>query len=221
MRLEEFVEELARSRHELASPPPPPAAPPADAEAEVLQADWWAVGPGGEGGATLSEATGEYVVVEHSDVVAALSQFIAAYLVSLPEARNLEPRQLQRAVAMALQVCVWGVGGWVGGAWVWVFGGGCLGCGVACVGGVGATAPACRCSLPPSLCSPRARTNTHTRAQELRKGHVRRLLDWGKHLYRLGAVGYGAFSMCTNPWVAKAVVAALWTALRMIGRFAV
>ena len=195
MRLEEFVEELARSRHELASPPPPPAAPPADAEAEVLQADWWAVGPGGEGGATLSEATGEYVVVEHSDVVAALSQFIAAYLVSLPEARNLEPRQLQRAVAMA--------------------------CGVACVGGVGATAPACRCSLPPSLCSPRARTNTHTRAQELRKGHVRRLLDWGKHLYRLGAVGYGAFSMCTNPWVAKAVVAALWTALRMIGRFAV
>ena len=50
---------------------------------------------------------------------------------------------------------------------------------------------------------------------------MRRLLDWGKHLYRLGAVGYGAFSMCTNPWVAKAVVAALWTALRMIGRFAV
>lgn len=36
---------------------------------------------------------------------------------------------------------------------------------------------------------------------------------------RLGAVGYGAFSMCTNPWVAKAVLAALWSCLRLMGRF--
>lgn len=53
---------------------------------------------------------------------------------------------------------------------------------------------------------------------ELRKGRVRRLLDWGRSLYRLGAVGYGAFTMFSNPWVAKAVLAALWSCLRLMGR---
>jgi hypothetical protein len=38
------------------------------------------------------------------DVVDALSQFIAAYLTTLPEAQNLEPRQLQRAIATTLKV---------------------------------------------------------------------------------------------------------------------
>jgi hypothetical protein len=76
--------------------------------------------------------------------------------VSLPEAKNMDPRQLQRAVALTMA--------------------------------------------------------------ELRKGRVRRLLDWGKSLYRLGALGYGAFSMFTNPWVAKAVLAALWSCLRLMGR---
>jgi hypothetical protein len=76
--------------------------------------------------------------------------------VSLPEAKNMEPRQLQRAVLLTMA--------------------------------------------------------------ELRKGRVRRLLDWGKSLYRVGAIGYGAFSMFTNPWVAKAVLAALWSCLRLVGR---
>lgn len=79
-----------------------------------------------------------------------------ARAVSLPEARSMEPRQLQQAVVMTMA--------------------------------------------------------------ELRKGRVRRLLDWGRSLYRLGAVGYGAFTMFTNPWVAKAVLAALWSCLRLMGR---
>jgi hypothetical protein len=76
--------------------------------------------------------------------------------VSLPEGRSMDPKELQRAVAMTMA--------------------------------------------------------------ELRKGRVRRLVDWGKSLYRVGAIGYGAFSMFSNPWVAKAVVAALWSCLRLMGR---
>lgn len=49
---------------------------------------------------------------------------------------------------------------------------------------------------------------------------MRRLVDWGRVLYRVAAVGYGAFSAFSNPWVAKALVAALWTFVRMLGRLA-
>ncbi|KAL4458852.1 hypothetical protein ABPG75_013717 [Micractinium tetrahymenae] len=122
--------------------------------AEVLSQDWWELKEDGE--LRVSELTGDYVFVERDDVVRALSAFIAEYIVSLPEARNMEPRQLQQAVVMTMG--------------------------------------------------------------ELRKGRVRRLLDWGRSLYRLGAVGYGAFTMFTNPWVAKAVLAALWSCLRLMGR---
>jgi hypothetical protein len=59
-----------------------------------------------------------------------------------------------------------------------------------------------------------------TRVQELRKGRVRRVMDWGRVLYRVGAVGYGAFTAFSNPWVAKAVLAALWTFVRAMGRLA-
>ena len=62
-----------------------------------------------------------------------------ACAVSLPEGRGMDPKELQRAVAMTMA--------------------------------------------------------------ELRKGRVRRLVDWGKSLYRVGAIGYGAFSMFSNPWV--------------------
>ncbi|KFM23140.1 hypothetical protein F751_3331 [Auxenochlorella protothecoides] len=81
--------------------------------------------------ASVSEDTGDYVVVEHADAVAAMSHFIAAYI-------------------------------------------------------------------------------------ELRKGRVRRLLDWGRTIYRAVAVSYGAFSAYTNPWLAKAVLTALLTAVRML-----
>jgi hypothetical protein len=53
---------------------------------------------------------------------------------------------------------------------------------------------------------------------ELRRSRVRRLLSWGKHLYRAGTLGYAAFSAFSNPYLARAVLAALWTAVRIIGR---
>lgn len=171
----EFEQALARSQHELqqqrrqqqggGADSTPVAgcshAPAAGAAAgaadglEVLSQDWWELKENGE--LRVSEQTGDYVLVERDDVVKALAAFIAEYIVSLPEANSMDPRQLQKAVALTMA--------------------------------------------------------------ELRKGRVRRLLDWGKLLYRLGAVGYGAFSMCTNPWVAKAVLAALWSCLRLMGRF--
>eukprot|EP00887_Chlorella_sp_A99_P006511 scaffold3.g6511.t1 len=142
----EFAEELARSQHEALA-----AAGGVGQQQQQRAAD----GEERHGG---EEVTGDYIVVEREDVIEALSAFIAAYIVSLPDARNLDPRTLQRAVVQTLA--------------------------------------------------------------ELRKGRVRRLWDWGRCFYRAGVVAYGAFSMFSNPWVAKALVAALWTAVRMMGRVA-
>jgi hypothetical protein len=55
--------------------------------------------------------------------------------------------------------------------------------------------------------------------QELRKGRARRLWDWGKGFYRVGAVTYSAFSLYTNPWLVRAVLAALWTASKVMTGF--
>ena len=49
---------------------------------------------------------------------------------------------------------------------------------------------------------------------------MRRILDWGRVLYRVGAAGYGAFSVFSNPWLAQALLAALWTFVRAVGRLA-
>lgn len=129
----------------------------ADVEDASLGADWWEL----DGQGTLravSEATGPYLVVEHADAVEALAQFIAAYIVTLPEAANLDSRDLQRAL-------------------------------------VGTVA-------------------------ELRRGRVRRLLDWARHIYRAAALTAGVFSAYTNPWLARALLTAVWTALRTLRVFA-
>lgn len=73
----------------------------------------------------VSECTGDYVVVEHSDVILAFSYFIAAYVVTLPEATSSDTRQLQTALAQTMQVsgacvgkeegCGWGKAGLVHG----------------------------------------------------------------------------------------------------------
>ena len=54
------------------------------------------------------------------------------------------------------------------------------------------------------------------RLQELKKGRVRKLWEWGHVLYRITAFSYGAFSVYENPWLVRAVLAALWTACRML-----
>lgn len=111
----EFAEQLAaqrRAQQAAIVPLPPPASPDTGRSGtgggggggEVLQRDWWELRPDGNVTAVVPEATGDYIVVEKEDVVDALSQFIAAYLATLPEAQNLEPRQLQCAISTTLKV---------------------------------------------------------------------------------------------------------------------
>lgn len=77
---------------------------------------------------------------------------------------------------------------------------GCVGC-WSCTGPTGHGA-----SLPQDVCW----------LQELKKGRVRKLWEWGRILYRITAFSYGAFSVYENPWLVRAVLAALWTACRML-----
>ena len=52
--------------------------------------------------------------------------------------------------------------------------------------------------------------------QELRKSRTQKLWAWGRAIYRCVAFSYGAFSVYENPWLVRAVLAALWTASRMM-----
>lgn len=40
--------------------------------------------------------------------------------------------------------------------------------------------------------------------------------EWGHYAYRAAAMGYGVFSVYENPWLFRALLAAVWTASRMI-----
>ena len=53
--------------------------------------------------APVEEALDSYVVIERTDVLEAISTFIATYLAELPEARKLEPDELQAALQGALK----------------------------------------------------------------------------------------------------------------------
>jgi hypothetical protein len=71
---------------------------------EVLNQDWWdpvVVLEGGEN--RVEEVTGDYVVINHDDVVNALANFMAAYIIALPEGKRMEPKQLQKAVKDSLR----------------------------------------------------------------------------------------------------------------------
>jgi hypothetical protein len=50
------------------------------------------------------EPLDSFVVVRKDDVLEAIGAFVAAYLATLPEAQDLKPKELQAALAMALQV---------------------------------------------------------------------------------------------------------------------
>lgn len=104
----------------------------------------------------LVESTGEYVVIDHDDVVDALASFVASYLACVPAASQLAPKDLRRALLVSVD--------------------------------------------------------------DAKRGRLRRALDWGAAAYKIVVIGYGAFSAYTSPWVAKALLGALWAALRTIGR---
>lgn len=75
---------------------------------EVLHREWWE--PGDSCSSRANDADGMnddddeegYVMVEHEDVIQSMAEFLAAYLVSLPESRTMEPLELQRAVKLSL-----------------------------------------------------------------------------------------------------------------------
>ena len=50
------------------------------------------------------EPLDSYVMVEKSDVLEAIGQFVAAYLASMPEAQDLQPKQLQAALTQTFKV---------------------------------------------------------------------------------------------------------------------
>ena len=108
---------------------------------------------------SLLEGDSNYVVISKDDAVEAIAHFIASYVASLPQARDLDPKALRSALATTLG--------------------------------------------------------------ELRRGKVKRLWAWGKWLYRAAALSYGAFGAYTNPWLARAVLAAVWTGAKVMFSVAV
>jgi hypothetical protein len=52
--------------------------------------------------------------------------------------------------------------------------------------------------------------------QDLRKSKVRIAWEWGRCAYRAAAMSYGVFSVYENPWLFRALMAAMWAASKMI-----
>lgn len=55
--------------------------------------------------------------------------------------------------------------------------------------------------------------------KEMRQSKLQRLWQWGRTFYRCAAVSYSAFSLYTNPWIARAVLASIWTASRILAGY--
>ena len=52
--------------------------------------------------------------------------------------------------------------------------------------------------------------------QELQQSRLQQVWHWGRTFYRCAAVSYSAFSLYTNPWLVRALVASVWTASRVL-----
>ena len=48
----------------------------------------------------------DFVVLKQEDAIEAMGYYIAMYISRMPEAKNMDPKQLQGALAMAFQVGV-------------------------------------------------------------------------------------------------------------------
>lgn len=94
-----------------------------------------------------------FVLVERDDAVHAMAYYVALYLARAPEARNMDPKQLQDALKVAFAA--------------------------------------------------------------VRRSRYRAVWDWGRWLYRWGAVSYSALQLYEHPWVVRAIVAGVWASSRM------
>lgn len=129
------------------------------------------------------------MIVQREEVIDAMGAFIAAYLANLPEAKKMDPKQLQLALHNALKV------GYA--------------CTLRCL--LYNKTDVVRNDSQHVVNIPLSSIT-----QELRKGQARRLWDWGKTLYRAAAVSYAAFSMYENPWLVKALLKAMWAAAKLL-----
>lgn len=112
---DDFVAKIDEERHRFVSLPSDLAQ-----GSEVLQAEWWEPVSSPTSGGLVPEVTGDYVLVNHEDMINAVAVFLAAYISSLPEGKSLESKQLQRAVQQALREIrkgrvrkLWDWGRWV------------------------------------------------------------------------------------------------------------
>jgi hypothetical protein len=51
--------------------------------------------------------------------------------------------------------------------------------------------------------------------QAIRRSRYRAIWDWGRCLYRWGAVSYSALQLYEHPWLVRAVVAGVWASSKM------
>lgn len=52
-------------------------------------------------------------------------------------------------------------------------------------------------------------------AQAIRRSRYRVIWDWGRSLYRWGAVSYSVLQLYEHPWLVRAVVAGVWASSKM------
>lgn len=51
--------------------------------------------------------------------------------------------------------------------------------------------------------------------QSIRRSRYRVVWDWGRRLYRWGAISYSALQLYEHPWVVRALLCAIWTSSKM------
>lgn len=66
--------------------------------------------------------------------------------------------------------------------------------------------------LPPAALAAALKTTLH----ELRRSRLTRLWAWGRWVYRGATVGGAVVGAWTNPWLARAVLAAVWTSAKVV-----
>lgn len=167
-----------------------------------------------------------WLQVSSEDAIEGMAYYIALYLSRAPEARYMEPKQLQAALRQTmtvslLQCCVlrihtfccvgtfaqsvWHVGRFL-----------CDGDGVALATRSVESSESNRCRQPcvASHC-PVCVLLVSIRVQAIRRSRYRVIWDWGRCFYRWGAVSYSALQLYEHPWLVRAVVAGVWASSKM------